>query len=164
MLVLCNAEIDNVDLIVDRQHDAVGLDVPMGYVVAMGVVQYLRTLLHKSDDAFRREQLIRLATWPESPKILHVFHGKVRPSFVVTDVVNTQNVRMTDRVNDLGFVQKHSLRHITAKLDCARCIYLDGDLAIDDRIVIHVDGSHAAATGNAQDRVLTQLFLALRQD
>ena len=155
MLALRNAKIDNFNVVIDRQHNIVGLDVPMGYVVSMGVIQCLRTPLHYADDVVHRKQLIRFAVWPESPETLHVFHCDVGPSLEISGVVNTQNVRVIERANDLSLVQEHLLRYFTAKLDFARRVYLYGYLTDDDRIVAHVNGPHATTTGNAQDRVLT---------
>ena len=89
MLALCDAKVNYFDVVIDCQHDIVGLDVPMGYVVSMGVIQCLRTPLHDADDVFHRKQRIRFAVWPESPKTLHVFHGNVGSSLEVSGVVNS---------------------------------------------------------------------------
>ncbi len=155
MLALCNAKVDYFDLVIDRQHDIVGFDVPMGYVVSMGVIQCLRTPLRYTDDVVHRKQFIGFAVWRESSETLHVFHGNVGSSLEVSGVVNTENIWMIECADDLGLIQKTLLRYITAELDLARREYFDRYLTVDDRIVAHVDGSHATATGDAQDRVLT---------
>ena len=91
----------------------------------------------------------------QGAKTLYILHGNVRPSLEVSGVVNAQNIRVIERSNDLGLIQKHFLRHFAAKLDFARRVYLDRHLTIDDGIVTPVDSSHATTPGNAEDRVLT---------
>ena len=156
------AEVGNLDLapagVVAGKQDVGRLDVAVGDAAAVGKVERTRALEDDLDDAFRREQRLRVAAGFEG-SAGNVFHDDVAQFLGDHRVVDLYDVRMNEAADQRRFVHEQvgveraafSVAQGGGRGD------LDRHVALREGVVPEIDGGGGAAADFMDQRVFADL-------
>jgi hypothetical protein len=146
-----HAEVEDLGVAVPEQEDVAGLDVAMHDPVPMRVGEPVAELDHDPELLVQPEWPSLRDDLPELDAVQELHHDDA-PTLGLGEVVHGDDVGMTQARPGLSLAEEprpQLVRHVDVGGD-----HLEGDDAIQDRIVSLEDGAHAAPTDAGQDAVL----------
>ena len=155
-----NAEVDDPDVIVDRQHHVAGLDVPVNDAAAVRVMQGLRTLVNDLHYVVDAQQVVRAAIGRQRACALDVLGDDVVLAVFLAGIVDRHDVRMLQHADHVRFVEKHLARDLGAVRVrvLVAVVHLDRDVAAVIRVVRQVHHAGAALAYLVDDDVFADLL------
>ena len=155
-----DAEIDDADVVVERQHDVARLDVAMDDAAAVRIVQAFRALEENLDDVVDAQQVVGAAVRVQRARAVHVLGDDVVGAVLLAGVVDRQDVGVLQAPHHLRFVEEHlasdaRLLLVFLALDV---VELDRDVAAVIRVVRQEHSPRAALPDLVDDDVLADAF------
>ena len=152
-----DAEIGDLDRAVVEQEYVGRLDIAVNDALAMRIIERIEHLRHDADDVRHAEALVGFEIFLELAT-LDEFHGDEPHAAILAEVVNR---------NDVGVAEPSGRLRLTAEARDDRGRFLAGELigtnrlegddALDHRVVTFVDHAHRAATDFAPQLVFAEV-------
>ena len=148
------AEVEDLGVAARGQHDVAGLDVAVNHALCMRGGERISHLLRDANRLGDRE---RATCQPFGQGLaLDVLHGNEHRAVVLTDFVDSADVRVIESRCRLRLAQQSGVRRGVGAGRGRQ--HLDGHAAIERGILAEVDLAHAARAQRPQDPVSTNRF------
>jgi hypothetical protein len=156
VVVQRDAEVDQPEVAVGRQHQVAGLDVAVDHAARVRVVQRLRALEHQRQHVVHGQQVVRPRVGRQRARAVDELGDDIVVAVLLPGVVDRHDVRVLQHPDHVRLGEEHLARDFRARrVVVARdAVRLDGDVAAVEGIVRQVDGAGGAAPHLADHLVL----------